>query len=195
MDDRVEVEPLADVRLGAWLSEHLTSLEGVVRSVVPASYEAHVLVTHRVDSEGGPPIGCLDHASLAALCDVLLPETMTPDLCWLALWDGHPGLPERWAALPKLQLPHRKYLLFRVPGRQIVEHAVETAALQFAEEPQGVGYFPQPGKAELLHLAEHSRAIGRVRSPNLWWPDDRAWVVGTDIDGDDSLVACSAAAA
>lgn len=30
-----------------------------------------------------------------------------------------------------------------------------------------------------------------MRSPNLWWPDDHAWVVGTDIDGDDTLVASS----
>ncbi len=195
MDSRVEVEPLANVSPGAWLPGHLTSLDGVVRSVIPAAYEAHVLVTHRADSEGGSPIGCLDHVSLAALRDLLLPETTTPDLCWLALWEGHPGLPKRWVRLPKLHLPHRAYLLFSVPGRHIVEQAVETAALQFEEEPQGVGYFRQPDEAELLRLAEHSRAVGRVRSPNLWWPEDRAWVVGTDIDGDDSLVACSHAAA
>jgi hypothetical protein len=43
----------------------------------------------------------------------------------------------------------------------------------------------------LARYAEAGRAAGRVRSPNLWWPDDRAWVVGTDIDGDDTLVAGS----
>jgi hypothetical protein len=28
-------------------------------------------------------------------------------------------------------------------------------------------------------------------TPSLWWPDDRAWVVGTEIDFDSTLVATS----
>jgi hypothetical protein len=31
------------------------------------------------------------------------------------------------------------------------------------------------------------------QSPNLWWPQDRAWVVATEIDGYDTYVAASAA--
>ncbi len=74
--------PLMDVSPGSWLSGHLRTLGSRVHNIVPAAYEAHVLVTHRGDVDGGPPVGCLDRLSLAALRDVLVPHTSTPDLCW-----------------------------------------------------------------------------------------------------------------
>ena len=33
----------------------------------------------------------------------------------------------------------------------------------------------------------------RCRSPNLWWPDDRAWCVGTEIDFNWSYIGGSSA--
>ena len=96
---------------------------------------------------------------------------MTPDAGWFALWEGHPGLPTRWDALARLQLPERAYLLFRASVAKVVELAVETEYLGHSHEAHGHDY------------AEAGRAAGRVRSPNLWWPDARSWVVGTDIDG------------
>lgn len=195
----VDVMPLADVSPGAWLSRHLITLGGRVRDVVPAAYEAHVLVTHKADVDGGPPVGCLDRVSLAALRDVLLPCTATPDVCWFALWEGHPGLPRHWDTLTKLQLPGRAYLLFRTPVAKVVELAVETERLGTSGDVQGLHYWAideagarvDVDPAEISRYGKEGRAAGRVRSPNLWWPEDRAWVVGTDIDGDDTLVAGS----
>ena len=195
----VDVTPLRDVGAGAWLAAHLTSLGGRVRDVVPSAYQAHVLVTHVEDEDGGPPIGCLDRRSLAAIRDVLATRTATPEVCWFALWEGHPGLPLVWATWPKLHLPERDYLLFRAAVDQVVDLAVETEWLSYSGEVQGMSFVAvdeagrrapiDPG--DLASYAEAGRAAGRVRSPNLWWPDDRAWVVGTDIDGDDTLIAGS----
>jgi hypothetical protein len=93
-----------------------------------------------------------------------------------------------------LRLPERAYLLFRVPVASVVELAVETACLQFSADAQGMSYSRAVDRAELLGFIEAVRASWQVRSPNLWWPDDRTWIVGTDIDGDDTLVAGSQAA-
>lgn len=195
----VDVVPLVDVTAGAWLSGHLIRLGGRVRDVVPAAYEAHVLVSHQGDVDGGPPVGCLDRLSLAALRDVLLPGTTTPDVCWFALWEGHPGLPRQWATLARLRLPERAYLMFRAPVAKVVDLAVEIEGLGHSGDVQGssswavddAGARVDVDPADMSRYAEAGRAAGRVRSPNLWWPDDRAWVVGTDIDGDDTLVAGS----
>jgi hypothetical protein len=51
----------------------------------------------------------------------------------------------------------------------------------------------------LLHgplTAVASLRFGPLRwfeSPNLWWPEDRAWLVATDIDATSSYIACDAA--
>jgi hypothetical protein len=193
----VEVVPVMDVSAGAWLSDHLRVLRGRVRDVVPAAYRTHALISHHEDDYGGPPVGCLDARSLTVLRDILRTRTTTPGLCWFALWEGHPGLPRRWATLPKLHLPERDYLLFRAPVAEVVELAIETEYLGHSSDAQGIllsavdeaGGLVDVDPAEARTFAQADRETGRVRSPNLWWPEDRAWVVGTDIDADDTLVA------
>jgi hypothetical protein len=101
--------------------------------------------------------------------------TGTPQTCRFCLWDGfgflHPGAisvltlgepstaapypPGREVAgQPRLRLPDRDYLVFRGPVTAV--------------RVVGVGLGPY--------------ALGCREGPNLWWPDDRAWVVGSDID-------------
>ena len=41
-----------------------------------------------------------------------------------------------------------------------------------------------------MESIEHS--IG-VQSPNLWWPDDHAWCVATEIDFNTTYIACDQA--
>ncbi len=84
------------------------------------------------------------------------------------------------------------------PVAKVVDLAVETEQLG-SGDVQGrhfwavdeAGARVDVDLAEISRYAEAGRAAGRVRSPNLWWPNDRAWVVGTDVDGDDTLVAGS----
>jgi len=64
-------------------------------------------------------------------------------------------------AAPKLRLPHRDYLVFAGP----------LAAVPTLGHHTGGAFFPQ--------------------SPNLWWPADRSWFLGTEIDFDSTLIAGS----
>jgi hypothetical protein len=138
----------------------------------------------RVWHDGNVEVGCLSLPALGALIDVLAPVTREQD-CLHALWEGwgwidgsgvrvfyasddggvvpaavpEPGVaPDVWA-LPRLRLPGRDYLLFRGPLR---------AALNMGWHGAVNGFAPQ--------------------SPSLFWPADRSWCVGTEIDFDSTLV-------
>jgi hypothetical protein len=72
----------------------------------------------------------------------------------------------------------------------------------------GLGFFGGQGDCDLIQLPhrEHFLFTGPLaltqrgfrfgaweQSPNMWWPDDRAWFVGTDIDGYSTYVGGSTA--
>jgi hypothetical protein len=140
--------------------------------------------------DGDVAVGSLAPDALAALLDVLAPFTGGQD-CYHALWEGwgwvdgsgvtvvvfatddgtvapqpppiEPGVPPEVWALPRLRLPDRDHLLFRGPLR---------AALDMGWHASPLGFEPQ--------------------SPNVFWPADRTWCVGTEIDFDSTLVGGSA---
>lgn len=143
--------------------------------------------------EDGPPRrGTLPPADLDALLGVLSRHTGTPDDCWFCVWDGWawvaktpgsvaflvasafegtappepehgpPGFTAEQLAGPRVRLPGRSYLLLRGP----------LASARFVGDQVTSDWFdPQ--------------------FPNLCWPADRAWCVGTEIDVDSTLVAGS----
>ncbi len=211
MTMRASLQPVADVSVGDWLGQRLGGPLGSVGSVVPHGFAAYARVLHPVDpADGTPPttwarvcadtgaiphpvmqwgaiaapgaearpdLGDLAPAALEALLGVLAPVTGSQD-CFHALWEGwgwvhgrgvavfgsdvrpEPGVtPDVWA-LPRLHHPDRDYLLFRGPLR---------AALDMGWQESALGFEPQ--------------------SPSLFWPADRSWCVGTEIDFDSTLVA------
>jgi hypothetical protein len=145
-----------------------------------------------------PQVGELPPDLVAALSALLTPHTQTPERCWFCVWDGGwingPGqigtavgatagecadaqrqFEAAWEltfggeALPRSRV--------RLPGRDYV----------LLEGPLGA----------VGEIGERSNWQGRVQfephSPNLWWPDDGAWCVATDIDLDSTYVGGSIA--
>jgi hypothetical protein len=104
-----------------------------------------------------PNPGDLEPRSLAALLDVLAAHTARPERCFLCLWEGYGWLPQEWldasASGSRLELPHRRYLLFEGPL---------DAAAELGDWPLPDWFLPQ--------------------SPNLCWPDDASWCVATEVD-------------
>jgi hypothetical protein len=113
--------------------------------------------------EGQQPwIGMLADAQLRALTPLLAAATTTPDACWFCIWDGYGEVGGAASAgVPRLALPGREYLVLRGP-------VAAAAAVDAIAAPNG----------------------NRV-GPNLWWPEDRAWVVASEIDLDSTYVAGS----
>jgi hypothetical protein len=143
-----------------------------------------------------PRIGNLPPTHLAALLEILGHHTGAAYRCWFCLWDGYgwvQGSPAgywmtaasglRWLRRvgrdpgrippafgpegrksPRLRLPEREYLLFGGPL---------AAAAEMGWRPSDGSFDPQ--------------------SPNLFWPDDQAWCVATEIDLDSTYLGGSAA--
>ena len=92
-------------------------------------------------------------------------------------------------------------LLLRLPEGRVWYHGVSAAAprspSQPAYLPEGTPLFERPGRhygltyscSPLAEATWEGRPIGI--SPQLWWPDDRSWIVATEIDLVSSYIAGS----
>ncbi len=110
-----------------------------------------------------PFAGTLPEEECKPLVDVLSEFTSTPELCYFAVWEGYGGLDERL-------------------GKEAAK--LESPYLDRA-------YYIFRGQLDgILSFYEWSFFY---RSPNIWWPEDRAWCVATDIDSLDSYVGGSEA--
>jgi hypothetical protein len=99
-----------------------------------------------------PETGSMPFQLLDPLATVLAGHTSTPDTCYFAIWAGLGTLPSHVRSAPTFALPQRTYHLLTGP--------IEAAR----------------------RLADASAPFLRWQSPNLWWPQDRAWCVATEVD-------------
>lgn len=94
------------------------------------------------------------------LVETLRPFTSTPEQCWFCVWEGFGGI-DFGGSSERVRLPNRDYVLYAGPI-EIALAALDTGPAEFASNPA-----VQPWDSH---------------SPNLWWPEDRAWFVATEID-------------
>lgn len=124
-----------------------------------------------------PGRGTLPKRVARALCDVLQAYTTTPERCWCAVWDGYGDLigVSSDATLPRLAAKHRPMIVAEGPLNAVPETS-------FSDPIPG----SPPGH-------EHRRMAEHYRSPSLWWPDDRAWCVASDVDLQSTYLGASSA--
>ncbi len=97
------------------------------------------------------------------LVRVMAELTTTPEVCWICLWEGFGGLD----LIPDFEdLPR-----VSAPGRK---------------------YLLFRGPIKVMTAGTDDPDVGWPDYPQLWWPDDRAWCVATDIDLDSTYVGASA---
>jgi hypothetical protein len=187
-----------------WLSQRISAPDlarGVrVGDVVPTGFDAYVRIMHPVPTPDGPTswaviaeqTGRVAHPRMqwqaiaypaqgrqapavtgdgpaqgafpldltANLIDILSIHTSTPETTHFAVAAATAGLPE--AQMPTIDHAGRPHLLF------VADLSAGTRA--FVLSPDGEPVDP--------HV-----------SPHLWWPDDHAWVVATDVDFRSTMVA------
>ena len=190
---RTPPAPAPDAEPAAWLRSRLSwaATPGAhwVTATVGTGWPAYARVLHR-PADGGRAVGNLEAHALSALCGVLATRTTTADRCWFAVWEGwgwpRPGsstrvvassdsgqvpepvreAPDEWRLrleAPTFVLPFRTYLLYGGPLE---------AALRIGDWVTADWFIAQ--------------------SPSIFWPDDHAWCVATEIDFDSTLVGGSA---
>lgn len=197
-----------DIGQAAWIGERITPLgEARATVFVPSGFEAYARILHPAEeprwgkrlvrwrdvaawsglpldpydefasvalppepveapppwSGQGPRQGSLFPPDAAVAIDHLRRQTATPDRCWFCLWEGY-----GWAAdlIPdSVETGPR----VRLPDRDyyLYRGPVDAALIGECEEPPD-------------HTA------------NLWWPDDHAWCVASEIDLSSTYVGGSA---
>ena len=147
----------------------------------------------RAPWEQGPESGRLTPELLSRLCPLLAGHTQAAQQCWFCLWEGYgwihgspmvavvsarrgpasgsgplpavvpPALPREIIDGPRVRLPQRACMLFEGPLE---------AASEMGHRVTDDWFIPQ--------------------SPNLFWPEDRAWCVATEVDLDSTYLGGSA---
>jgi hypothetical protein len=184
----------SDVSYAGWFAEALKPWgKDRIRlwSFLPDTFEAYARFPNHLEHEMEG--GVQDHR-LQELARVLAPFTSRPERCWLASWVGWGSWgPGSSSALTDDPPPRRGLWRRRRARRDVQRLALEThqklsALPQLRTEHRKYFLFT----ARLSDVA--SFAIGPfTQTPSIWWPDDRAWCVATEVDGYDSYVGGSRA--
>jgi hypothetical protein len=118
-----------------------------------------------------PMVGSLPLELARVLVGVLRDHTTTSDPCWFAAWEGwgDPVFMTRVGSTEPAEPP---------PGSVI-------------ERPRRQRTFKLPGRGYYIAKGPLAAALDTVygvvasyQSASIWWPDDRAWCVATEVDFD-----------
>ncbi len=175
-----------DVSAGDWIASRLHPFGQDTGSIVPTGFEAYARVFHPLES-GGRWSDLARQNGRIAHSQMQLHRISAP-----------PGTPTEgrepnvsWGALP---IPERKTLIDLLTPETTTPDRCWFAVWEgFGGLDRGdvAERIRLPGRSYLLTTGPVEKALDRVPavdafdwgvSPNLWWPDDRAWVVATEID-------------
>jgi hypothetical protein len=125
-----------------------------------------------------PNEGSLPADLVPELVEVLRRHTSTPDRVWFAVWNGYSGLAFDDSGIGTIDLS-------AWPGSRIKSgKGLRTVGAR--RQPPSAPTFELPGRAYWLlsgPIDAATESLGQwQQSANLWWPEDRAWCVATEID-------------
>jgi hypothetical protein len=191
----VSVAPSPDP--ASWIRDRLLPMSRTtgtrVCSVVPDGFEAYARVLH-------PAFGPLPDrvpftwsaAADRARC-VLHAETQWESIVealresgWEPPWQEDPGL--GWCP-PEVMTPLCETLVGQTSTPDVVWYGMWVGYPDVLAVSKGAPHFELPGREYVL-LKGPLQAAGEIivspaalrTSPSLWWPEDRAWCVATEID-------------
>lgn len=148
--------------------------------VAHATMQLHAIATPAGHRPLGPvdqlpvtaPEGDLGEPTRSALARVLARCTSTPERCWFGVWDGYGQL--RAGSSTAMVFDERGHERHDLPGLA----PADVLAARPVRAP-GRDYLLLRGP--LSSLDAIAEGLGR-QSPNVWWPEDRAWFVISEID-------------
>lgn len=127
---------------------------------------------------GDPQRGNLEPSVLDPLCAVLGEHTATPEACVLGLWSGWGLQDGGWATVGYPVDVGRAGRVTRKAIPPAFSPDLPTLALPVRE------YFLFRGP--IAAAMEMSSRWGQ--SPNLFWPEDRAWFMASEVDFDSTVI-------
>jgi hypothetical protein len=178
---------LRDVSAAAWIGPRLHPFGQDVGSIIPEGFEAYARLFHPVElehdrherwSDVALRNGRIVHSEMQ-FEQISIPRGQTPT-------DSHRGPQPREGTLP----PEERRVLV-----DILRTATSIPDQCWFGLWEGFGGLDDDGIRERVELPQRSYLLYRGtidralespfpynQSPNLWWPEDRAWFVATEID-------------
>jgi hypothetical protein len=185
------VQQSVKVEQAAWIGARLSPFDsGVVTSVVPSGFDAYTRVLHPLgpSARGQRPGRWVEVASWSGI--ELVPGIDFPDI---ALPEHEPSGVEPWPGqVPQVGTLHPADA--DALAAVLARHTSTPDRCWFCTwEGWGSVFFDAGPRVELPER-NYALFVGPLaalpslmdaqddHSPNLWWPDDRAWCVATEID-------------
>jgi hypothetical protein len=163
--------PVSWARIAAWAGTRVHGLAQFAAIVRPGPKAGHEAQPWAYE----PSIGKLPSSTWTVLARLLSSATATPDHCCFGVWDG-------WTYQGGQQLAYRAGAE-TVPVEEVPRMVIADREYALFVGPLAaygdVGYLLRSGRFDAL-------------APSLVWPQDRAWLVATDIDLDSTYVGGSA---
>lgn len=185
-----------------WVVDSLVTFAVDVRSLVPGTHDAYVRVLHPAMAQ---PSGAAVRWGSVAAANA---RTAHPLMQWQAITGGWEYMHER--SQPPLwdREPAEGTLPADIGSRlvEVLGPRTTTADVCWFAVWEGFGALPDevraapkfsvPARAYHLFVGPVVAVTEPVmpvftQSPNIWWPDDRAWCVATEIDLMSTYVGCS----
>jgi len=205
--EKANMDASFDVSKGDWVRDSLVPWipfsddPMTIGSIIPTGFESYVLIRHFGE---GDYQGALGPTTLGTLLGVLSSFTNTPDHCVYAMWEGfgwgNPGVPFTPLSRSRFKRFVREFRLRYGSNPRSRTRIPSTPDPDLHTLPSGIfnaELFTLPYRNYLLAEGPLMEAlkVGHVRmgsfhpqSPNLIWPNDRNWILATEIDLDVTLV-------
>jgi hypothetical protein len=124
---------------------------------------------------GEPQTGSLSDRQVRALSRLVEKHTSTTEPCWFCLWEGYGyltpgGMVEARAYFVEGSKPRLSRLPFSFP-KKTKKQSVTARKVT-----------PNNARSYLLFTGSVADAVGWEDGPNIWWPEDRAWCIASEID-------------
>jgi hypothetical protein len=185
------VQPSVEVEEADWIGDRLSPFDsGVLTPVVPSGFEAYIRILHPLDAHthGQQPGRWIDVASWSGI--ELVPGIDFPDI---ALPEHEPSGVEPWPGeVPQIGTLHPADA--DALAGMLAQHTSTPDRCWFCTWEGWGSVVLDDGPRVELPGRNYALFVGPLaalpslmdaqadHSPNLWWPDDRAWCVATEID-------------
>jgi hypothetical protein len=132
-----------------------------------------------------PREGNLPPETCDALAALFRPHTRTPAMVWFCLWDRNGAF---WSTShsPLYPADARREEIARYQADAQAQDGLLKSTPLVAAHVRSYFLFRGP-----LDASCSFEPAGWYTSANLWWPDDRAWIVETEVDGYSTYVGAS----
>jgi hypothetical protein len=169
-----DLQPAEDGSAAGWVFSSLHAFDDFdVGLVIPPGFEAYCCLLHSERAYDDGVLGRPHLEDIRTLAEQLRSATTTPDRCWFCVWIGWGWLNVSAGSIAPLG---GERLGWRDPYTEVEQFAA--SAPRVGDQAREYHLFSGPIDA----VVDSSLPGDLYQAPSLWWPDDRAWIVASEID-------------